>query len=291
MCTRQHGDQHRHEHAYDHEHEHEDEHQLQYRRRRRRRAAGPGRDESERPSSVGYDPQGTRTRILDAAVEEFAEHGSAGARVDRIAVKASANKEAIYRNYGSKRELLRRVLDEYLNVRDDLPCPDVDDPAAYPADLVRSHAADPSLVRLLAWEGLESGDAIDERSVTERQRHYDRKVEALEHAQREGRIDPGLDPRHLLLAFIGMANWMFVSPQSVRVVFGREIDDELVEAHARFLAECARRIVQTPAQAQTELQTQTSAPASTPAPEPSDPAAAAVPPSAGPAAPEIDVAP
>lgn len=194
---------------------------------------------------MGYDPQGTRTRILDAAVEEFAEHGSAGARVDRIAVKASANKEAIYRNYGSKRELLRRVLDEYLNVRD-LACPDPDDPAAYPADLVRNHAADTSLVRLLAWEGLESGDAIDERSVAERQRHYDHKAAVLEHAQRDGRIDPGLDSRHLLLAFLGMANWMFVSPQSVRVIFGKETDDELVEAHARFLAECARRIVQTP---------------------------------------------
>ena len=194
---------------------------------------------------MGYDPQGTRTRILDAAVEEFAEHGSAGARVDRIAGKAGANKEAIYRNYGSKRELLRRVLDEYLNVRD-LACPDPSDPAAYPGELVRSHAADPALVRLLAWEGLEFGGAIDERSVTERQRHYDHKATVLEDAQRDGRIDPGLDPKHLLLAFLGMGNWMFVSPQSVRVIFGKEIDDELIEEHARFLAECARRIVQAP---------------------------------------------
>ena len=218
---------------------------------------------------MGYDPQGTRTRILDAAVEEFAEHGSAGARVDRIADKAGANKEAIYRNYGSKRELLRRVLDEYLNVRDDLACPDIDDPIAYPGDLVRGFAVDSSLVRLLAWEGLESGDAIDERSVTERQRHYDHKVAVFEYAQRDGRIDPGLDPQHLLLAFIGMANWMFVSPQSVRVIFGREIDDELVEAHAQFLAECARRITQVPAVAQTPAPSQPdAAPTAEPGPGP-----------------------
>jgi AcrR family transcriptional regulator len=219
---------------------------------------------------VGYDPQGTRTRILDAAVEEFAEHGSAGARVDRIAAKASANKEAIYRNYGSKRELLRRVLDEYLNVRD-LACPDPEDPTAYPADLVRGHAADTALVRLLAWEGLESGDAVDERSVAERQRHYDHKVAVLEDAQRDGRLDPGLDPRHLLLACIGMANWMFVSPQSVRVIFGRQTDDELVEAHARFLAECARRIMQPPTPTPPPPDQAVTAAASPPPPAPPPP--------------------
>jgi AcrR family transcriptional regulator len=58
------------------------------------------------------DPESTKQRIFEAAVEEFAEHGVAGARVDRIAAKAQANKESIYRYYGTKDELLRRVIDE-----------------------------------------------------------------------------------------------------------------------------------------------------------------------------------
>ena len=60
------------------------------------------------------EPRTTRQRIFEAAVEEFATHGNAGARVDRIADKAQANKEAIYRYFGTKEELLRRVLDRYV---------------------------------------------------------------------------------------------------------------------------------------------------------------------------------
>ena len=193
---------------------------------------------------MGYDPEATRARILKAAVEEFAEHGSAGARVDRIAAKAEANKESIYRYYGSKKDLLARVLDEYLRVRGDETGPDPEDPVAYSADLLRAHAANPELPRLLAWEGLEGAGAIDEQSVRERQVHYDRKLAVMKEAQESGAIDPGLDPRHLLLAFLGMANWLFVNPQTARMVFGRPVDDAMIEAHAEFLLECARRIAE-----------------------------------------------
>lgn len=192
---------------------------------------------------MGYDPEGTRARILRAAVEEFSERGSAGARVDRIAARAGANKESIYRYYGSKQELLRRVLDEYLGARADEIGPDPDDPVSYPANLVRAHATDPSLVRLVAWEGLETQGPVDDRSVRERQAHYDRKIEVIEEAQRAGIIDPELDARHLLFTFLAMADWLFVSPQHARLIFGHEADDELVERHADFLLEIVRRIV------------------------------------------------
>jgi hypothetical protein len=42
------------------------------------------------------DPEGMRLRILEAAKQEFAAHGIAGARVDRIAAKAGANKRMLY---------------------------------------------------------------------------------------------------------------------------------------------------------------------------------------------------
>ncbi|MGH6653931.1 MAG: TetR/AcrR family transcriptional regulator [Actinocrinis sp.] len=192
---------------------------------------------------MGYDPEGTRARILRAAVEEFSEHGSAGARVDRIAAKAGANKESIYRYYGSKRELLRRVLDEYLSTRGDEVGPDPQDPVGYPASVVRLHAPNPELVRLLAWEGLETRGPVDERSMQERQVHYDRKIEAFEQAQRDGVIDPELDVRLLLFSFLAMADWLYVSPQHARLIFGRELDDDLIEQYAKFVDALARRVV------------------------------------------------
>ena len=57
------------------------------------------------------DPEGMRLRILEAAKEEFAAHGLAGARVDRIAAKAGANKRMLYYHVGNKEDLYLAVLE------------------------------------------------------------------------------------------------------------------------------------------------------------------------------------
>lgn len=48
------------------------------------------------------NPERTRRKILDAAVDEFAARGYAGARVDRIAASAGINKRMIYHHFGNK---------------------------------------------------------------------------------------------------------------------------------------------------------------------------------------------
>ena len=53
-----------------------------------------------------------RLRILEAAKQEFAAHGLAGARVDRIAAKAGANKRMLYYHVGKKDDLYLAVLEE-----------------------------------------------------------------------------------------------------------------------------------------------------------------------------------
>src|SRR4029079_6458641 len=52
-----------------------------------------------------------RLRILEAAKQEFSAHGLAGARVDRIAAKAGANKRMLYYHVGNKDELYLAVLE------------------------------------------------------------------------------------------------------------------------------------------------------------------------------------
>ncbi len=64
------------------------------------------------------DADATKARILAAAKSEFARLGLAGARVDEIAEKASANKRMIYHYFGSKEDLFQVVLEEaYLDIR------------------------------------------------------------------------------------------------------------------------------------------------------------------------------
>ena len=57
------------------------------------------------------DPEGMRIRILEAAKQEFSAHGLAGARVDRIAAKAGANKRMLYYHVGKKDDLYLEVLE------------------------------------------------------------------------------------------------------------------------------------------------------------------------------------
>ena len=57
------------------------------------------------------DPEGMRLRILEAAKQEFAANGLAGARVDRIAAQAGANKRMLYYHVGNKEDLYLTVLE------------------------------------------------------------------------------------------------------------------------------------------------------------------------------------
>jgi AcrR family transcriptional regulator len=64
------------------------------------------------------DPEKNRERILGAALEEFSRYGLGGARVDRIAARAGANKRMLYYYFGNKEELFLAVLESrYAHIR------------------------------------------------------------------------------------------------------------------------------------------------------------------------------
>ncbi|MFZ1005459.1 MAG: TetR/AcrR family transcriptional regulator [Candidatus Sulfotelmatobacter sp.] len=68
------------------------------------------RDRSPRMGSRGQ-PEESRAAILQAAAQEFAEHGIAGARTDAIAREARVNKALLYYYFKDKETLHGAVLD------------------------------------------------------------------------------------------------------------------------------------------------------------------------------------
>ena len=66
-------------------------------------------------SSSSSGESDTRAKILDAALAEFAEHGFAGARVDRIAAQAGINKAMIYYHFTSKDRLYESAIEAYVS--------------------------------------------------------------------------------------------------------------------------------------------------------------------------------
>jgi len=64
------------------------------------------------------NPERNKDRILRAATGEFARFGLGGARVDRIAERAGANKRMLYYYFGNKDELFLAVLESrYAHIR------------------------------------------------------------------------------------------------------------------------------------------------------------------------------
>jgi AcrR family transcriptional regulator len=71
------------------------------------RVAGLRRPRSEVNT---YCMVGSRTRLLDAAAEEFARHGLKGTRVQSIVQRAGVNERMIYHHFGSKEGLYDAVV-------------------------------------------------------------------------------------------------------------------------------------------------------------------------------------
>ena len=70
------------------------------------------------PVRVRRDPARTQLRILKAATAEFARSGLGGARVDRIAARAGANKRMLYYYFGNKEALFLAVMEaSYARIR------------------------------------------------------------------------------------------------------------------------------------------------------------------------------
>jgi AcrR family transcriptional regulator len=160
------------------------------------------------------NPERSRSRILEAAVEEFAEKGFAGARVDSIARRAGLNKQLISHHFGGKEGLYRAVLDEWL------ARPGGELKAAGDSGLAVMFdraASDTKWARLLLWEALEGL----EPAVADRRRdRYAERVEAIRGAQAQGTVPADFDPELLLLTFYGAAVYPLLVPQVAELVTG-----------------------------------------------------------------------
>lgn len=149
------------------------------------------------------DATGTRLRILEAATAEFAAHGLAGARVDRLAALAGANKQLIYAYFGSKEGLFDAALQHHLErLLEEVPFDPYNLPG-YAAALFDFGAAHPELVRLVRWHALERpGELARLEQVAG---STQRKAEALAQAQTEGKVATTLPADELLAVVLCLA--------------------------------------------------------------------------------------
>jgi AcrR family transcriptional regulator len=144
-----------------------------------------------------WDSRDTRRRLLEAAITEFSTYGIAGARVDRIASAARANKQAIYAYFGSKDALFAAAFEDRIRDFHASVLFDEYDLAEYGGRMFDKFEDAPETLRLVLWYQVErvAGPPLEVvmESTTD-------KVGRVVAAQQEGKVTKAY-PAVALLSF------------------------------------------------------------------------------------------
>jgi AcrR family transcriptional regulator len=183
------------------------------------------------------DGEATRGRILDAAGREFADHGLAGARVDRIAAAANASKERLYAYFGDKRSLFVAVLTTHMEeIMESMPVTGDDLPGFVGGIFDFAHVH-PEHFRMMEWARL-GGDVDLLPDVPAAVRERD--IAAIRAAQHRGVVDPEWEPSELfaLLFAIALARSQFSVMEA-----GADASPDTVAQHRAAAVRAAHKLV------------------------------------------------
>jgi AcrR family transcriptional regulator len=185
---------------------------------------------------MARDAQATRARILEAATAEFSDHGLAGARVERIAAAARANKRLIYVHFASKEGLFVATLEHVLqDVARAVPLT-VDDLPSYAGRLFDYLLANPHARRLGQWRQLERPDAGPDESG-----FYADTIGRMLASRSDS--DGGLPPADLVILVAGLTMSWFLGPDDLTGAGGADPHDpQRIATHRASLVEAVRRI-------------------------------------------------
>ena len=158
------------------------------------------------------NPEETKRRIFAAAIEEFAGHGIAGARIDRVAERACANKQLIYAYFGSKQDLFDQVIGDQVTRFHEEVHLDPGDIPAFAGAAFDFFTDNPAIVRLGSWHSLEPAEST--RCIESIERSIAERVSALRGARAAGRIDATFSAEELLVMIYALARaWVATIPE------------------------------------------------------------------------------
>jgi AcrR family transcriptional regulator len=161
---------------------------------------------------MARDAEDTKRRIFEAATAEFADHGIAGARIDRIAAAAKANKQLIYAYFGSKRELFDAVVSAHVcRYLESVPF-DASDLPGYAGAAFDYFTAHPELSHLGSWHSLEPGET--EHRIPAIERAIRSRAKLVAAAQKAGRVDASIGATELMALVTTLAStWAVATPE------------------------------------------------------------------------------
>lgn len=185
-----------------------------------------------RPAKWQRDPEGMRLRILAAAKNEFAAYGLAGARVDRIAAEAGANKRMLYYHVGNKEDLYLVVLEgayEAIRVEErTLNLEHLDPPEAIERLISFTwnyFIRNPEFLALLNTENLERAAHL-KRSAKVKSMHspfVEMIRTVVTRGVARGDFQVAMDPVQLYISIAALCFFYLSNSATLSVIFGRNL--------------------------------------------------------------------
>lgn len=196
-------------------------------------------DKSEKPVRR-RDAEATKERLLLAAIDEFAAHGLAGARIDDIARRSGANKRLIYAYFGSKDDLFEAVLARTLGVLTDSIPFVAEDLSSWAGVLFDRLAAEPHVLQLATWRNFERAGASAHELES-----YAGKLAAIKAAQQAGVIRSDIAAGDLLALVMGMVNSWLQAPVALKDLAGGSdpASGRTLKRHRKALVDAVGRVV------------------------------------------------
>jgi AcrR family transcriptional regulator len=200
---------------------------------RRQLASGPARPAKTAPRA--RNPELTKQDILVAAREEFCEFGLDGARVDRIAERAAANKRLLYHYFGNKEALYSAVLleayreirvgEQKLHLEALAPVEAMQTLVGFTFDHFHEH---PWFIRLLATENMQRAEFV--KRISDIRALHSPIVEqirtVLAAGQKARLFRRGVDPIHLYISIAGVSYFYFSNIHTLSVIFDVPLGSE-----------------------------------------------------------------
>ncbi|WP_220199639.1 TetR family transcriptional regulator [Ktedonospora formicarum] len=166
------------------------------------------------------DAEATKKRILEAALQEFATHGIAGARVDKIAEIARSNKAQIYYYFGNKEGLFDAVFNA-LCVEGLRATPiDITDLPGYAGHLFDNFEDHPEIARLTTWYRLERAGSAEPLTIV--LESLQGKANTIAQAQQAGLLSSHYAPADLLGLILHLSMlWASATPEFEVLISGQ----------------------------------------------------------------------
>lgn len=180
--------------------------------------------------AIRRDAQATRRRLLDAAIDIFAEHGPQAATVDDICAKAGVNKRMVYHYFKDKSDLYRESLeciyDRFYTLEVELGT------MMLPAEqlletLVRRYyqflSGHPQFIRLISYENLNRGRAASKLHLEGQKAPVVTALQlALDKGKTEGRFRQNIEVTDLLVSIFALCFFYFSNHYTMSLFLGEQ---------------------------------------------------------------------